>query len=119
MAENTTRTVTLNASQANGQLAVGKVVYDATAITAADYTEINIGFKPSYVEFVNATDRITVQFYEGMTANTSIKTAAAGTRTLETTNQGITLTNTGFRVSQNATLAVIAASKTCYFKAQA
>lgn len=119
MAENLTRTVTLNASQANGQLAVGKVVYDATAITAADYTEIDIGFKPSYVEFVNATDRITVQFYEGMTADTSIKTAAAGTRTLETTNQGITLTNTGFRVSQNATLAVIAASKTCYFKAQA
>lgn len=119
MAENTTRTVTLNASQANGQVAVGKVVYDATAITAADYTEIDVGFKPSYVEFVNATDRISVEHYEGMTADTCIKTAAAGTRTLETTNQGVTLTDTGFRVAQNATLAVIAASKTCYFKAVA
>jgi hypothetical protein len=118
MAENTTRTVTLNPSQANGQLAVGKVAFDATAITAADYVEIDIGFKPKYVEFVNATDRIAVEFYEGMTADTSIKTAAAGTRTLETTNQGITLTETGFRVSQNATLAVIAASKTCYFQAR-
>lgn len=119
MAENTTRTVTLNASQGNGQIAVGKVVYDATAITAADYSEFDIGFEPKYVEFVNATDRISVEFYEGMTADTCIKTAAAGTRTLETTNQGITVTKTGFRVSQNATLAVIAASKTCYFKAVA
>lgn len=119
MAENTTRTVTLNPSQSNGQLAVGKVEFDGTSITAADYIEVDCGFKPKYVEFVNATDRITVEHYEGMAADTCIKTAAAGTRTLETTNQGITLTDTGFRVSQNATLAVIAASKVCYFKAQA
>lgn len=119
MAENKTRTVTLNPSQANGQVAVGKVVFDATAITATDYVEIDVGFKPKYVEFVNATDLVTVQHYEDMTADTCVKTAAAGTRTLETTNKGVTLTDTGFRVSQNATLAVIAASKTCYFKAQA
>lgn len=119
MAENTDRTVTLNPSQANGQVAVGKCEYDGSSITATDYTEIDVGFKPKYVEFVNATDRIGVQFYEGMAADTCIKTAANGVRTLETTNQGITLTDTGFRVSQNATLAVIAASKVCYFKAQA
>jgi hypothetical protein len=120
MAENTTRTVTLNPTQANGQLAVGKVVFDATAITATDYTEIDIGFKPKYVEFINATDRVGGEFYEGMDANSCIKTVAAGTRTLEVTggNGGITLTDTGFRVLQNATLALILASKTCYFRAQ-
>lgn len=119
MAENLVRTVTLAPSQANGQLAIGKVVFDATAITAADYTEIDIGFKPKYVEWLNATDRISGEFYEGMAANNCLKTAAAGTRTLETTNGGITLTDTGFRVLQNATLALILASKTCYFKAVA
>jgi hypothetical protein len=121
MAENTTLTLTQLPSQANGQLAVGKVVFDATAITAADYIEIDVGFKPKAVEFVNATDRITGQYYEGMDDNSCIKTAANGVRTLEVTggNGGITLTNNGFRVSQNATLAIIAASKTCYFRAQA
>lgn len=119
MAENTTRTVTLNPSQANGQVAVGKVVFDATAITATDYVEIDVGFKPKYVEFLNATDRVGGEHYEGMADNSCIKTVAAGARTLEITsgNGGITLTNTGFRVLQNATLALVLASKTCYFKA--
>lgn len=119
MAENTARTVTLNPSQQNGQVAVGKVVFDATAIVATDFIEIDVGFKPKYVEFINATDRVSGEFYEGMAANSCIKTAAAGTRTLEVTggNGGITLTDSGFRVLQNATLALVLASKTCYFKA--
>lgn len=119
MAENTTRTLTYNVGQGTPATAEGKVVFDATAITAADYIEIDLGFKPKYVKFDNATDRISVEHYDGMADDTCIKTAAAGTRTLETTNQGITLTRDGFRVSQNATLAVIAASKTCYFVAVA
>lgn len=119
MAENIARTVTLNPSQQNGQVAVGKVVFDATAIVATDFIEIDVGFKPKYVSFQNLTDRIGVEFYEGMTDNNCLKTAATGARTLETTNGGITLTNTGFRVTQNATLAVIAASKTCVWKAAA
>lgn len=119
MAENIARTVTLNPSQQNGQVAVGKVVFDATAIVATDYIEIDIGFKPKYVEFLNATDRVGGEFYEGMADNSCIKTVAAGTRTLEVTggNGGITLTANGFRVLQNATLALVLASKTCYFKA--
>lgn len=119
MAENTTLTLTYNAGQATPASAVGKVVFDATAITAADYIEIDLGFEPKYVKFDNVTDRICVEFYEGMTADTCVKTAAAGTRTLETTNKGVTLVDRGFRVSQNATLAVIAASKTCQFVALA
>ena len=54
-----------------------------------------------------------------MAANSALKTAAAGTQTLEVTggNGGITLTNRGFQVLQNATLGAIAASKDCYFVA--
>lgn len=119
MAENTTRTLTYNQSQGTPAVAVGKVVFDATAITAADYIEIDVGFKPKYVCFSNITDQIGVEYFEGMTADTCLKTAANGTRTLETTNKGITVGDRYFRVSQNATLAVIAASKTCYFTAYA
>lgn len=119
MAKNIVYTATQLASQGTPAFATGKVVFDGTAIVAADYVEIYCGFKPKYVSFQNLTDRIGVEFYEGMTDNNCLKTAATGARTLETTNGGITLTNTGFRVTQNATLAVIAASKTCVWKAAA
>lgn len=120
MATNTDYTLTPAAGQAtqgNPQRAVGKVVFDSSSITAADYIEITVGFKPRRVRFVNLTDRIEVEWFEGMTADTCLKTAAAGTRTLETTNKGITVGEKTFSVSQNATLAVIAASKDCYFEA--
>jgi hypothetical protein len=121
MAENTTYTLTNLPSQANGQFAAGKVVFDATAITATDYIEIDVGFKPKYVNWTNLTDRIGGEFTEGMADNSCLKTVAAGTRTLEITsgNGGITLTDRGFRVLQNATLALVLASKTCVFRAQA
>jgi hypothetical protein len=63
---------------------------------------------------VNLTDRVEVEWFEGMAC---LKTAAAGTRTLETTNGGITVDDKGFRVLQNATLAAVLASKTCYYEA--
>ncbi len=122
MAKNTAgQTLTYTPSQGTPAFAVGKDVFDATAITAADYVEINVGFKPTYVKWENVTDRICGEFYEGMADNSCIKTAAAGTRTLEVTggNGGITLTNTGFRVLQNATLALVLASKTCAWQARA
>lgn len=115
------QTLTYNQSQATPAFAVGQVVFDATAITATDYVEIVVGFKPKYIEWLNITDRIGGEFYENMAANSCLKTVAAGTRTLEITsgNGGITLTQTGFRVLQNATLALILASKTCQWRAQA
>lgn len=122
MAQNTTgQTLTYNPSQGSAAFAVGADVFDATAITTTDYIEIVVGFKPKYVKWENVTDRICGEFYDGMAANSCIKTAAAGTRTLEVTsgNGGITLTQTGFRVLQNATLALILASKTCAWRAQA
>ena len=120
-----TRTGNAPGADANG-FKVGRIVLDATAITAGDYMLVECGFTPKYVEFVNVTDRIGVEWYEGMAADTCIKSAAAGTRTLETTNKGITICDSSgvantegrcFMVSQNATLAVIAASKTLTYRA--
>lgn len=116
MAENITYTLTREDS-GTGRMVAGKVVFDGTAITAADYIEIDVGFKPSFVKFENVTDRVGAEHYFGMADESCVKTAANGVRTLEVTggNKGITLTTRGFRVAQNATLAVIAASKTCHF----
>jgi len=118
MAENTTYTLTTY-KEGDNSTVTGKIVFDATAITAADYVEIDCGFKPRYVDVTNVTDRISVEHWQGMDDESCVKTAAAGTRTLEVTggNKGITLTERGFRVAQNATLAVIAASKTLFFTA--
>ena len=92
---------------------VGRIVFDATAIVAADSVVVPLGFTPKYVAWENVTDRTKIEWYEGMAANTCIKTAAAGTRTLETTNGGITVCTAdgtanvdgkAFSVLQNATL---------------
>ena len=107
MAENTTYTLTTY-KEGDNSTVTGQIVYDATAITAADYTEVECGFKPRYVNVTNVTDRISVEHWQGMADESCVKTAAAGTRTL---------TERGFRVAQNATLAVIAASKTLFFTA--
>lgn len=116
-----------SAPAGQAQYKCGKIVLDATSITAGDYMLVEVGFTPKYVNFVNLTDRIGVEWFEGMTADTCLKSAAAGTRTLETTNKGVTICDVEgnaatdgrcFKVSQNATLAVIAASKTLYWEAR-
>lgn len=123
MAVNTTYTVN-NAAQAPAarQVATGRITFPADAITAADYVVVDVGFTPRYVRWENVTDRIGIEWFEGMAADTCIKIAANGTRTLETTNLGITIcqddgtADTGgrnFKVAQNATLAAILASKVC------
>lgn len=117
MPRNTAFTATQDNSQKTPAFVVGKVVYPATAIVATDYSEFDLGYTPARVLFTNVTDRVTIEWFKGMADNTSLKTAAAGTRTLEA--QGITPTARGFRVSQNATLAAILASKECYFVAEA
>ena len=102
----------------------GVINYDATAIVAADYTVVTIGFTPKYICWENVTDRVKLEWYEGMAANSCIKTAATGTRTLEITsgNGGITVCDSAgvattlgrsFEVLQNATLAAVLASKVC------
>jgi len=119
MAENVTYTLTRKDNQGQSQVLTGKVAFGATSITAADYIEIDVGFKPNYVKFTNLTDRVSGEHWNGMADESCLKTAADGVQTLEVTggNKGITLTANGFRVAQNATLGLILASKDCYFTA--
>ena len=100
------------------QFASGSYFDDAASPVDA---VITIGFKPRYVCVDNVTDRIKVVWYQGMseTSNTCVKTAAAGTRTLETTNEGILVSSTGFTISNNATLAVLAQNKQLRWYAEA
>lgn len=72
---------------------------DAAAPAAASY---RVGFKPRYVRVDNVTDRIMLEWYEGMTSAHAVKTVAAGTRTLETSG-GVTVSGDtiGFAVTQN------------------
>jgi hypothetical protein len=116
MAENTTYTLVKN-STGDGQRESHGYVTALTASTATDYVEFDTGFKPTYVSLDNVTDRIKIEWFEGMAADTCLKTAATGVRTLETTNQGITVTEKGFQVSQNATLAAVASSKVLAYRA--
>jgi hypothetical protein len=67
--------------------AVGQVTTDAGGAVDTTFT---LGFIPRYVEWVDRTNRITLQWYEGMAQNSAIRTVAAGTRTLDVSN-GITL----------------------------
>lgn len=119
MADNATTTQTSSDPTTMSGTAYGKVVYDATAIVATEYTRIACGFMPKKIVFINATDRTRIEWFWGMADNSCIKTAAAGTQTLEVTggNGGITVDAGGFRVLQNATLAAVLASKTCYWEA--
>lgn len=91
--------------------AIGKIVTDAAAAAAATLT---LGFTPRYFKFVNLTDRITDEWFEGMASASSLHTVAAGTMTLETTN--------GIAVSGNSvtlTAVTLVASKTYYWEAAA
>jgi hypothetical protein len=120
LATNTTLTRTEGFADGTTHFAEAKVVYDATAIVAADRTGITLGFKPSHIVWWNATDRIRLEWFAGMADDSCLKTAANGTQTLEITsgNGGITVSDKGFTLLQNATLGAVAASKTCYFMAR-
>jgi hypothetical protein len=128
MAVNTAYT-TNNASQAMDapQSAAGRITYPATAIVATDFTVVNLGFTPRYIQWCNVTSRVQIEWFEGMAANTCIKTAANGTRTIETTNGGITVCDSdgtantagkAFKVLQNATLVAILASEVVNWRAE-
>ena len=66
----------------------------------------------------NLTDRTVIEWREGFGANECMKTAAAGTVTLDTTAAAVVVDNISFAILQNATLGAILASKTCYWEAR-
>lgn len=75
-------------------VAVGRYLNDGAA---AAFT-ITTGFQPRYVRVVNlAATASQLEWFEGMAAASSLKTVAAGTRTVPTTN-GITVSASGFTV---------------------
>jgi hypothetical protein len=89
--------------------ASGAMVSDAGAAEAAT---INLGFVPRSVKFVNLTDRISYEYHEGQAAGDSLKTVAAGTRTIDS---GV-LTVSGSDVTISA--AGMIASKSFAWEAQ-
>ena len=76
------------------QMATGAHLDDAGSPDAA---EIVLGFVPRYIAVENQTDRILLEWREGMTSAHAVKTIANGTRSAETSG-GITLLagNRGF-----------------------
>lgn len=72
---------------------------DAASPAAASYAP---GYNAKYVSVDNVTDRIKLEWYEGMASNSAVQTAAAGARTLITTG-GVSVqgNKVGFPVLQN------------------
>lgn len=68
---------------------------------------ITLGFTPRYFAWVNATDRITWEWFEETDNGTTLKTVAAGTRTLDTADAAISVSGGVVTVAA----AVIAQSK--------
>lgn len=64
-------------------LASGSFTDDAASPAAYS---VDIGFRPRYICFEDVTDRIKFEWYEGMALTNTIKTVAAGTRTLDTSS---------------------------------
>jgi hypothetical protein len=101
-----------------GPVAARKVIgrYLDSSAVAAD-VEITLGFRPKRVKWVNLTDRIEIEWFEGMSDNTCLKRAANGTGTLESV--GITVSDDGFTVNDDGTLAAIAQNKQISYVAEA
>jgi hypothetical protein len=93
----------------------GVLVNDAGGAVAVTLT---LGFVPRHFRIVNVTDQIEYEWHFGMTNPGAIRTVAAGTRTLQTT-EGPTVSSThptSGQVSIPAT--IILASKTFVWEAQ-
>lgn len=89
---------------------VGRVVADAGA---AALTTFNAGFIPRVVRWHNLTDRISDEWFEGMAADSSLHTVAAGTRTLAVSGAIIVGTDGTFTIDAG----LIVASKTFAWEA--
>lgn len=85
-------------------VAVGRYL---TSSTAAAIT-ITTGFKPRYVKVVNlnASGLVQEEWFEGMTADTSFKSAADGTQSV-LASLGITVSANGFVIGLDTDINVI------------
>lgn len=83
------------------QRALGRYI-DTGTVAAFNIT---CGFKPRYVRVVNTTSRDMYEWFEGMADASAIKTVAAGTRTLITSN-GVTPLGNGFTIGLDTDVVV-------------
>jgi hypothetical protein len=90
--------------------AIGKIVTSSAAAAAATIT---LGFAPRHIIFVNLTDSIKDEWFEGMDSASSNHTVLNGTQSLETTN-GIAVSGNTFTL----TATTLVASKTYFWKAE-
>ena len=63
---------------------------------------IKLGFRPRYIKLVNATDRSVSEWFEGMVSGTTLKTVAAGTKTLDTGDAAIAIAAEGAHLDLGA-----------------
>ena len=94
-----TITATQVANEPPVQHASGAYLDDASTPAAATIT---LGFRPYYFHWLNATDRIGYEWYNGMAAGTTHKSVAAGTRTLDTGDAAITVNTSSVTVVHTA-----------------
>lgn len=81
--------------------AVGRFLDTGTVAATRIYT----GFRPRVVRVLNVTSRDQAEHLEGMAAASAVKTVAAGTRTLITSN-GITIHDDGFTIGLDTDILV-------------
>jgi hypothetical protein len=109
-------TMTTN-TQANAagilNYATGYVVTNADAAAAQAFT---CGFVPRKIRWVNVTDRLINEWYNGMASPSSVAEAQNGDKTLETTN-GITVGSGATVNTFTVAAAIIVASKTHVWEA--
>jgi hypothetical protein len=98
--------MTITASQLNGDGIVHRASGSFITDTTAAAVELTLGFTPRYVVWENVTDRTKYEWFDGAASGTTIKTVAAGTRTLDTSDAAISVD--GGTVTISATAAVSA-----------
>lgn len=76
----------------------GKATGDGTALS------VTLGFRPKHIILINVTDRDRYEWIDGMAANTTLKSVAAGTMTADTTG-AITIVEKGFIVNAATNIA--------------
>ncbi len=81
-------TSTQDNGQAEARNASGSHFDDAASPAAATIT---LGFTPKYFAWHNVTGRISYEWFSGAANGTTLKTVAAGTRTLDTVDVAISV----------------------------
>lgn len=108
----------ITASESFGQgqpRAYNRRFLDDAAVPAA--ATFYPGFRPTYVQLVNLTDRITYEWYEGMAEGDYVKTVAAGTRTLETDDVMVVEDDAGSRPSIALAASILLQNKQYHLRA--